>query len=83
MWFLFLVFLFLLAVILTMLGFIWHEDGWRKALIILLLLVGSMFLTGFAAVGLGVDPNSATRHVISVVFWIAWALGLVLYNQLR
>ena len=66
-----------------MLGFVWHEDGWLKSLIILSLLLASMFVTGFAAAGLGIDPTSSTTHIISVVFWISWALGLVLYNQLR
>ena len=83
MWLLFLIFLFCVAVILTTLVLVWSEEGWLKALIILLVLIVSMFLTGFAAAGLETDPNSSTKHIISVVFWISWALGLVLYTQLR
>jgi hypothetical protein len=76
-------FLFVLGTFVVMLGLIWFQEGWKKALKIIGLFLASFVAASIIEVLFGVPPKSETTTVIGVLIWGTWAVGLLLYNLIK
>jgi len=70
----------LIATFIVMLGFIWFNEGWKKALKIIGLWFGSFIVVGLICSMLGLWKGNAYTGIFGLLLWGLWAIGLVIYN---
>ena len=69
----------LIAVFLVMLGLIWFNEGWQKALKLFGLFVASLFILVIIEKLCGIKIGSEFSRLLTMLFWGAWSLGLTMY----
>jgi hypothetical protein len=72
--------LLLPVTLIVMIGVIWFNEGWKKGLKIVALVIGSLVLLAILMFMLNVKLYSNTMGVISLLFWAVWIIGLIVYN---
>ena len=68
--------LIVIATLVVMIGFLWHEEGWKKALKIIGYFLGSFILYGIIVTIF----DFKNHQLVGVLIWGGWAVGLFIYN---